>query len=529
MLGLSRIAASLKPNLCTFNIYTRLLGNQSHLLNVGALVSCAGCTQARFGLRNAQGAGDFVGNPEAVPLNLRLPAGVMEDCDNRAEVVLLATGSFNPVTVMHLRMFELARDHLQGTGQYKVIKGIISPVGDGYKKKGLVEASHRLAMAKLAAESSDWVEVDPWESAQPEWIETVRVLRHHRQSLARVPREENPESKTPQRKGNKRKRNHNHQDVPDRSLAEAKAVPQVKLLCGADVLESMSVPNLWKDEDVFEIASSFGIVCITRHGNNARKFMYESDALWKHKNNIHVVEEWITNDISSTKIRRALRRGQSVRYLVPEPALEYIQRHDLYNEESEEKNAGLILEPLARNCKKSYDCPDRCVQSGSSRGVYWLSSPPAGDNTHNPQDAPPPMAPPDYSGTWNMISNENFEGYMQCLGIDFVTRKMAKLLKPQKVIEQKGDTFTIQTVSSLRNYLVTFTVGEEFNEDTKGLDNRKCKSIVSWDNGRLVCVQTGEKKNRGWVHWVDGDELHLELSCEDQVCKQVYKKVQPPC
>ncbi|MEE6485166.1 hypothetical protein FKM82_014188 [Ascaphus truei] len=135
------------------------------------------------------------------------------------------------------------------------------------------------------------------------------------------------------------------------------------------------------------------------------------------------------------------------------------------------------------------------------------------------------MAPPDFTGTWNMISNENFESYMQRLDIDFATRKIAKLLKPQKIIDQKGDAFTVRTLSSLRNYLIEFTVGQEFDEDTKGLDNRKCKSLVSWDNGRLVCVQTGEKKNRGWVHWIVGDELHLELSCEDQVCKQVYKKV----
>ncbi|XP_069466104.1 retinoid-binding protein 7 [Ambystoma mexicanum] len=135
-----------------------------------------------------------------------------------------------------------------------------------------------------------------------------------------------------------------------------------------------------------------------------------------------------------------------------------------------------------------------------------------------------PPAPSDFGGTWNMISNENFEPYMQRLDVDFATRKIAKLLKPQKVIEQNGDQFTIRTLSSLRNYHVEFKVGEEFEEDTKGLDNRKCMSLVSWDNDRLTCVQKGEKKNRGWTHWIEGDELHLELRCEDQVCKQVFKK-----
>ncbi|KAF5917354.1 hypothetical protein HPG69_006948, partial [Diceros bicornis minor] len=67
--------------------------------------------------------------------------------------------------------------------------------------------------------------------------------------------------------------------------------------------------------------------------------------------------------------------------------------------------------------------------------------------------------------------------------IDFATRKIAKLLKPQKVIEQNGDSFTIHR-----------------------------QSLVTWDKGRLTCVQKGEKKNRGWTHWIEGDKLHLVLA-----------------
>lgn len=35
----------------------------------------------------------------------------------KTDVVLLACGSFNPVTNMHLRLFELAKDYLNGTGR----------------------------------------------------------------------------------------------------------------------------------------------------------------------------------------------------------------------------------------------------------------------------------------------------------------------------------------------------------------------------------------------------------------------------
>ncbi|XP_070349527.1 nicotinamide/nicotinic acid mononucleotide adenylyltransferase 3 isoform X4 [Equus asinus] len=104
---------------------------------------------------------------------------------SRIPVVLLACGSFNPITNMHLRLFEVARDHLHQTGMYQVIAGIISPVNDKYGKKDLVAARHRVAMARLALQTSDWIRVDPWESEQVQWLETVKVLRHHHRELLR--------------------------------------------------------------------------------------------------------------------------------------------------------------------------------------------------------------------------------------------------------------------------------------------------------------------------------------------------------
>uniref|UniRef100_A0A8D0DJD4 Nicotinamide nucleotide adenylyltransferase 3 n=1 Tax=Salvator merianae TaxID=96440 RepID=A0A8D0DJD4_SALMN len=91
-------------------------------------------------------------------------------------LTLLACGSFNPITNMHMRLFELARDHFHQTGKYQVRGGIISPVNDNYGKQGLVAAKHRIAMARLALETSEWIKVDSWESEQEQWSETVEVL-----------------------------------------------------------------------------------------------------------------------------------------------------------------------------------------------------------------------------------------------------------------------------------------------------------------------------------------------------------------
>ncbi|XP_004863689.1 nicotinamide/nicotinic acid mononucleotide adenylyltransferase 1 isoform X2 [Heterocephalus glaber] len=260
----------------------------------------------------------------------------------KTEVVLLACGSFNPITNMHLRLFELAKDYMDGTGKYRVIKGIISPVGDAYKKKGLIPAHHRVIMAELATKTSCWVEVDTWESLQKE---------HHQEKLEAGHYNQQQNSPVQEKPGRKRKWTEQRQNSTQKKPPEPnpKGVPKVKLLCGADMLESFGVPSLWKSEDVTHIVADYGLICVTRAGSNAQKFIYESDVLWQHQGNIHLVTEWISNDISSTKIRRALRRGQSIRYLVPDLVQDYIQKHDLYSTESEDRNLGVTLAPLQRN------------------------------------------------------------------------------------------------------------------------------------------------------------------------------------
>ena len=58
-------------------------------------------------------------------------------------VVLVACGSFSPVTYLHLRMFEMATDYVRHNTDFEVVGGYLSPVSDAYKKPGLLSAAHR--------------------------------------------------------------------------------------------------------------------------------------------------------------------------------------------------------------------------------------------------------------------------------------------------------------------------------------------------------------------------------------------------
>lgn len=39
--------------------------------------------------------------------------------------------------------------------------------------------------------------------------------------------------------------------------------------------------------------------------------------------------------------------------------------------------------------------------------------------------------------------------------------------------------------------------------------NLSLQTLVVWEGDALVCVQKGEKENRGWKQWVEGDKLYL--------------------
>ncbi|KAK2162451.1 hypothetical protein LSH36_98g02018 [Paralvinella palmiformis] len=240
-------------------------------------------------------------------------------------IILLACGSFNPITNMHLRMFELARDALHRSGRYQVIGGIISPVSDAYNKKDLASAKHRCAMIRLSLKSSDWIRLEPWESEQEVWSTTLKVLRHHKEQ---------------------------RQDTST----------QIRLLCGADLLESFGIPGLWKDKDIEEILNKYGLVCISRSGSNPEKFIYEHDILSKYQ--VAPVSQemvcWAANiqprvqiQVTPMSARRALRRGESVKYLVHDPVIDYVKTHNLYGA-GENEDFCRMYEPAT--CKQAPQC-----------------------------------------------------------------------------------------------------------------------------------------------------------------------------
>ncbi|RVW50189.1 Nicotinamide/nicotinic acid mononucleotide adenylyltransferase [Vitis vinifera] len=262
-------------------------------------------------------------------------------------VALVATGSFNPPTNMHLRMFELARDALRSEG-YCVIGGYMSPVNDAYKKRysqlnslilacaavGLISAEHRIQMCDLACKSSEFIMVDPWEANQSTFQRTLTVLSRIKCSLCEnglIPRVRNDLSLADQNLDVDTTRGGSALNL----LLLIEESLKVMLVCGSDLLESFGIPGFWITEQVTAICRDYGVVCIRREGQDVEKIISDNNILNENKGNIIVVDDLVPNQISSTRVRECISRQLSVKYLMEDRVIDYIKRHQLYSNSSE--------------------------------------------------------------------------------------------------------------------------------------------------------------------------------------------------
>ena len=171
-------------------------------------------------------------------------------------------GAFNPPTVAHL---DLARFALEATGAEQVVfvpsKAVYIRGEQG--KDFAYTDTERLAMLRKAAETRPWMTVTDWEmrqDRQPRTYETLCGLRD----------EGSP----------------------------------AKLLMGSDKLPELE--NGWLH--VQEIVQEFGIVCLTRGGDECEEMIRQDPYLRTLSGGIRVLETpEETRGISSTEVRRRIR------------------------------------------------------------------------------------------------------------------------------------------------------------------------------------------------------------------------------
>lgn len=165
---------------------------------------------------------------------------------------------------------------------------------------------NRVAMCQLAIDrSADKLMVDPWEANCEDYKPTAVVLDHFDHEINEV------------RRG------------IDVGNGNRKPV-RIALLAGADLIQTMSTPGVWSEQDLDHILGKYGTFVVERAGTDLPQFL---EYLQPWKENIYVIQQLIPNEISSTKIRLFLKREMSVQYLIPAPVIEYIEQNHLYQDD----------------------------------------------------------------------------------------------------------------------------------------------------------------------------------------------------
>ena len=182
-------------------------------------------------------------------------------------------GSFNPVHVGHLVIAQAA---INETDLEKVWM-VVSPQNPLKKKKSLLGEYDRFRMVELALEGNPSIEASNVEFYLPKPSYTIDTLTHL------------------------------HKKYPSY---------QFVLIMGEDNLDHL---HKWKDYE--RLITEYEIMCYPRLSSEGGFF--ERYPMVKRFEMPYL-------DISATRIRKMIKVGKSVRYMVPHGAFEYLEQNNLY-------------------------------------------------------------------------------------------------------------------------------------------------------------------------------------------------------
>jgi nicotinic acid mononucleotide adenylyltransferase len=129
--------------------------------------------------------------PLAAPKDVKDPLKKIGDClrqhpgCKKKSVVLVSCGAYNPVHLMQIREFYIARQFFAGLAEYRVVGGLMSPCHDTHVRvktritpKQMITRRHRLELCREAVRGSSWIDVDRWDITRRRVMDYLSVMEH---------------------------------------------------------------------------------------------------------------------------------------------------------------------------------------------------------------------------------------------------------------------------------------------------------------------------------------------------------------
>jgi nicotinamide mononucleotide adenylyltransferase len=242
-------------------------------------------------------------------------------------VILVSSGSFSPITTLHVQMMTMIREYLMiKSQQVHVIGGLLSPVHDAYGKSSLIDQNHRYEMCKLATDGVNWLGVTSIEIQHQTWIETRIIFDQIQLGIDHI--------------------FENKQQSIQLSI-EKVIKPRIVLCIGSDVFLGFRNRDWWSYYDIEQYCTKYRIAVVLRESDlkSVETLLKTHPVLSKYPNSIWIIPPSFSNSVSSTLVRNQLLIGGSLYGLVHHNVENYIHQHQLYgidarNESSESQFNG---------------------------------------------------------------------------------------------------------------------------------------------------------------------------------------------
>ncbi|XP_012609517.2 fatty acid-binding protein, intestinal isoform X2 [Microcebus murinus] len=129
-----------------------------------------------------------------------------------------------------------------------------------------------------------------------------------------------------------------------------------------------------------------------------------------------------------------------------------------------------------------------------------------------------------FDGTWKVDRSENYDKFMEKMGINVLKRKVAAHDNLKLIITQEGNKFTVKESSILRDVEIVFELGVTFNysladgTELSGTWNLEGNKQV----GKFKRLDNGKELNA--VREIIDGELVQTYMYEGAVAKRIFKK-----
>ncbi|GCB61990.1 hypothetical protein scyTo_0013006 [Scyliorhinus torazame] len=129
----------------------------------------------------------------------------------------------------------------------------------------------------------------------------------------------------------------------------------------------------------------------------------------------------------------------------------------------------------------------------------------------------------DFSGRYELQSQENVELFMEALGVpDDMIEKIKGLKRVTKVV-QNGEDFIVAIQTGEELFINNFTLGQETHMQTPA--GEKIKATMNLEGGNKLVVKARDFTS---IAEFDGDQLTNTITFGNVVFKQISKKITEP-